>query len=159
MSETKVPSEASVSESLVERIISGDASAETEMVSRYQRGLGVMLFNRSRDRYLAEDVAQETWILVLKKLRNDELRDRRKLAAFIIQIAKNQLIMKQRSQKNHGSVDGEDHDYLPDDKPSPEQALGKAQLGKSVARMLDELKVDRDKELFCLLYTSDAADE
>ena len=54
MSENKVPNEASVSASLVERILSGDAAAEAEMVKRYQKGLGVMLFNRSRDRYLAE---------------------------------------------------------------------------------------------------------
>lgn len=152
MGENKIPSEASVSESLVERILSGDSSAEAEMVKRYQKGLGVMLFNRSRDRYLAEDVAQETWVLVLNKLRSDKLRDRRRLAAFIIQIAKNQLIMRQRSQKNHGSVDEEGSDSLHDTKLSPEQELGRAQLGQSVTTMLDELKVDRDREMLRRFY-------
>jgi len=152
MGENKVPSEASVSENLVERILSGDVDAEAEMVTRYQKGLGVMLFNRSRDRFLAEDVAQETWLLVLNKLRGDELRDRRRLAAFIIQIAKNQLIMRQRSQKNHGSVDEDGGDTLPDTKLSPEQELGRAQLGQSVATMLGELKVDRDREILKRFY-------
>jgi len=152
MGENKVPSEASVSESLVERILSGDTNAEEEMVKRYQKGLGVMLFNRSSDRSLAEDIAQETWVLVLNKLRGNELRDRRRLAAFIIQIAKNQLIMRQRSSKNHESVNEEEGSYLSDPKPSPEQALGRAQLGQSVSAMLDELKVDRDREILRRFY-------
>jgi len=66
--------EASIAKQLVERIIAGDSSAETEMVERYHRGLVAMLYNRSKDRNLAEGVAQDTWILVLQKVRNQELR-------------------------------------------------------------------------------------
>lgn len=152
MEATKIPSEASVSERLVNGVLEGSSAAEKEMVERYQKGLRVMLFNRSRDKQLAEDVAQETWLLVLQKVRGNQLRDKRKLAAFIIQIAKNQLIMKQRSQKNHGSVDEGEAGDVSDAKPSPEQALGQAQLGRFVAAMLDELKVDRDRQILKRFY-------
>ena len=148
----KTLSEAAVSESLVDRILSGDPGAEIEMVERYQKGLGVMLFNRARDRDIAQDVAQETWVLVLQKIRDNQLRDRKKLAAFIIQIAKNQLIMRQRNNQRHDSVSDDEAPEAVDTGFSPDKALGQAQLGQSVASMLSELSVDRDRELLKRFY-------
>ena len=148
----KTLTEAAVSESLVDRILDGDAGAEIEMVERYQKGLGVMLFNRARDREIAQDVAQETWVLVLQKIRDNQLRDRKKLAAFIIQIAKNQLIMRQRNNQRHDAVSGDEAPEPVDTGFSPDKALGHAQLGQSVATMLGELSIDRDRELLKRFY-------
>jgi len=144
--------EAEVSAGLVDRILNGDRAAETEMVKRYERGLGVMLYNRSHDAALASDVAQETWLLVLQKVRNNQLRDKKKLAAFIIQIAKNQLIMSQRKASKVQMVSEDGASEVIDEGVSPEQALVNSQLGHCVSRLLDELTVERDKQILQRFY-------
>jgi len=108
--------EAEVSENLVGRIIEGDQQAEQDMVLRYQRGLGVMLYNRARDHALASDIAQDTWLLVIEKVRSRQLRN------------------------------------LVDTKNSPEKAFVDGQLSQCVARLLDELTVDRDKHILRRFY-------
>lgn len=148
----KTPSEAEVSRDLVARIISGDQRAEHEMVERYQRGLSVMLFNRSRDRDLANDIAQDTWLLVLQKIRGNDLRDPSKLAAFIIQIAKNQLIMRQRGQNRYQHVSEDEAGEISDTGLTPESAVANHQLGQCVADLMRELTVDRDRELLRRFY-------
>ena len=76
--------ESEVSAYLVDRIIVGNPAAEQEMVSRYQRGLRAVLFQKTSDHFIIDDVIQDTWIVVLRRVRNDELRDPCRLAAFII---------------------------------------------------------------------------
>jgi RNA polymerase sigma-70 factor (ECF subfamily) len=133
-------------------MLDGDQSAEQEMVERYQRGLGVMLFNRARDRQLADDIAQDTWVLVLQKVRDNQLRDQTKLAAFIIQIAKNQLIMRMRSGSKRTFVTEDEVGEMPDSGKTPEQQLANEQLGDCVASLMGQLKVDRDREILQRFY-------
>ncbi|RBP49136.1 RNA polymerase sigma factor [Arenicella xantha] len=148
----KAPSEASVSHQLVARILDGDLSAEREMVERYQRGLGVMLFNRARDRELANDIAQDTWVLVLQKIRDNQLRDQSKLAAFIIQIAKNQLIMRMRSRAKQQFVTEDEVGEMRDPGLSPDKMMVNEQLGECVTSLMGELKVDRDRQILQRFY-------
>ena len=148
----KAPSEASVAQDLVTRILAGDRRAEQEMVDRYQRGLGVMLFNRARDRELANDIAQDTWLLVLQKVREDQLRDKTKLAAFIIQIAKNQLIMRMRTKSKRQFVTEDEVGELRDPGLTPDKQLATEQLGECVASLMGELKVDRDRQILQRFY-------
>jgi len=144
--------EAEVSENLVGRIIEGDQQAEQDMVLRYQRGLGVMLYNRARDHALASDIAQDTWLLVIEKVRSRQLRNPQKLAAFIIQIAKNQLIMRQRKESKNRLLSEDKIGEVVDTKNSPEKAFVDGQLSQCVARLLDELTVDRDKHILRRFY-------
>jgi len=147
--------EASIAKQLVERIIAGDSSAETEMVERYHRGLVAMLYNRSKDRNLAEGVAQDTWILVLQKVRNQELRDTSKLASFITQIGRNQLIMRYRASAKHQASDNDEIDDLADQQVlTPEQSLLNAQLGHTINALLDEMTQERDRDLIKRFYLS-----
>lgn len=144
--------ESQVSQELVGRIVSGDKSAETEMVQRYQRGLQVMLVNRSKDKYLAEDITQETWALVLGKLRKDELRNPERLAAFIIQIGKNQLIMHYRKQGKQRISDDSDLNSIESSDASPEQLIINQQLGDMMQEVLTELGQARDREVIKEFY-------
>lgn len=152
MGAMKAPSEASVAASLVDRIVKGDKQAETEMVERYQRGLVAMLFNRSRDKSRAEEVAQETWLLVLNKIRSGELRKPETLARFIVQIGKNQLIMNYRSLAKRAFVSDEDIPEPRDDSPTPEERAELRQFGESVHALLSNMSIDRDSELLRRFY-------
>lgn len=152
MGTTKNPGESSVAASLVERIASGDQKAEASMVDRYQRGLIAMLFNRSRDKALAEEIAQETWLLVLNKIRNGELRKPETLARFIVQIGRNQLIMHYRALAKRTFVSDDDVAELQDDSPTPEEGAEIRQFGESVHALLSNMSIDRDSELLRRFY-------
>ena len=145
-------SESKVAQDLVARILQGDSQAEERMIQRYQRGLFAMLFNRCRDKALAEDVAQDTWILVLQKVRDNNLRDSRKLAAFIVQIGKNQLIMKYRAAARHPHEGEGEMQQMADETPSPEQQMHNTQLGEAIASAMSEMSQSRDRDLLRRFY-------
>ena len=144
--------ESEVSTSIVERILAGDPQAEQEMILRYQRGLNAMLYNRCKDKALAEDVTQDTWLLVIQKVRGAELKNKQRLASFIIQIAKNQLIMKFRARDKHPHADQDEALEIADQTPTPEQELVNQQLASTVNQVLDELSKPRDRELIRRFY-------
>jgi len=149
--------ESEVSQSLVERILQKDRTAEAEMVQRYQRGLYVMLFNRAKNKALAEDIAQESLTLVLTKVRNNDLRDPTKLAAYIIQIGKNQLLMHYRQQSKFDIIDDADLDSITHGQAAhttPEQAAINEQLGELIQEVLSELKQTRDQDIIKGFYLS-----
>ena len=52
---------------LTKRISSGDRSAESELVSQYGGGLLIMLRQRTGDHQLANDLYQETFIIVIRR--------------------------------------------------------------------------------------------
>ncbi len=144
--------EAQVAESLVERILKGDQAAEHEMVERYNRGVLFMLRHRSKNQALAEDVSQETWRIVLQKVRAGDLKDHSKLSAFIVQIAKNQLLMYYRSShQTKVTLDENIEDSL-DISDQPQQVLEKYNLAQVVKKLVSELKTPRDRELIMRFY-------
>lgn len=140
-------SEAGISKALVERIVAGDKTAESEMITRYQRGVEVVLFQKSQDRFIIDDVLQDTWLVVITKVRNGDLRDSSKLSSFIVQTAKNQLVMKFRKQaKVEESLDNQ----LAEPKAtalSPQQESENAELGETINTVFKELNQERDRDI------------
>ena len=74
---------------LVERVRAGDVAAEEELVKTYRRGVFAIAAARTRDREAALDLTQEILIAALKALREGQLREPEKLAAFVHGIARN----------------------------------------------------------------------
>lgn len=140
------------STSLVERIQQGDSQAEREMVDRYSKGLNAMLFSRCHDRALSEDVAQDTWILVIKKVRQQELHDSARLTGFVMQIAKNQLIMAMRNRTKRIFLSVDDAAEVSDTGPTPDQSVINRELGKAISSALNEMSKPRDRELIKRFY-------
>jgi RNA polymerase sigma-70 factor (ECF subfamily) len=71
---------------LVGRILSGDVSAEAELVDRYHRGVSMILLRAAGQRSIAEDLVQDTFRLSLEKIRRGDLREPEKLSGFICNI-------------------------------------------------------------------------
>jgi len=64
-------------------------AAEEELVKTYRRGVFAIAAARTRDREAALDLTQEVLIAALKALREGQLREPEKLAAFVHGIARN----------------------------------------------------------------------
>jgi RNA polymerase sigma factor (sigma-70 family) len=74
---------------LVDRIRSGDSSAETELVHQFGRRLFVMAWARTRDREAARELTQDIMVAVIRSLRDGKLENAEKLPAFVHGTARN----------------------------------------------------------------------
>jgi RNA polymerase sigma-70 factor (ECF subfamily) len=75
--------------SLAERIRRGDISAETEFVCEFTRRIFVMAVVRTHDREAARELVQDVLMAVIAALRNGQLQNPHKLAAFVHGTARN----------------------------------------------------------------------
>ena len=145
--------EARIAEGLVERIRAGDAQAETELVNRYSRGVQFLLQHRSGDDQLASDLHQETFCVVLLRLREKGLADPKKLAAFVHRTAVNLFIgdyRKLRRRNTHADIDR----IVREADPSS-QALARVlqtERAQLVRKLISELRQERDRELLKRFY-------
>lgn len=76
---------------LAERIRSGDAAAEAELVRQYGRPVLIMMQVGTRDREAARDLVQDVLLAVLVAVRDGRLRAGDHLAAFVHGTARNRL--------------------------------------------------------------------
>ena len=145
-------SEGQIATELVEQIQKGDLASEARMVSRYKDGLFFML-RKSSNADIADEVSQETWAVVLQKVREGAINDPQKLAAYIVQIGRNQLIMYFRKNARNQGLDGQEASIEDQSIQSNAYASYESEeLTASVRQVLEELDTDRDKELLIRFY-------
>ena len=65
----------------------GDRTAFAQIIERYQRAVYAVAFSSLRDRALADDITQDTFVTAWRRL--DELRDPSRLPAWLCGIARN----------------------------------------------------------------------
>jgi RNA polymerase sigma-70 factor (ECF subfamily) len=157
----EAPGEPGGAAELVRRIQAGDPAAESELVARFSRGLLLMLRHLARDPTLADDLHQETFALVLAKIRRGEVREPERLAGFLRSTARNLFIADRRKEARYSSLDGDgEEDELrrpePADRgPAPLDRFLADEEARQVRRLLDELRFDRDRQLLFRFYLSD----
>lgn len=147
------PPEGDDPSALVERIRAGDPAAETELVERYRHGLSYLLRKVTGDPAASEDVLQETFQVVLRRVRAGELREPDKLSGFVRQTAKN-LAMRERHRSGRWKGAGE---WEPDRGPAdPEEGqlgrLLREEQARLVRRVLGELRNVRDRQILVRYY-------
>jgi RNA polymerase sigma-70 factor (ECF subfamily) len=92
---------------------SGREPAYRELVRRYERPVFALLFRMVRDRELAEDLAQETFIKALNAI--DSYRPEFKFSSWIFKIANNAAIDHlRRRELDTLSLDGSPHAETPE---------------------------------------------
>jgi RNA polymerase sigma-70 factor (ECF subfamily) len=148
--------EAEVAADLVRRIHAGDAMAETILVERYSRGLVTMLRRAAGDPALADDLHQETFRIVLERLRERGLEDPERLAGFLHRTAKNLLVAGYRKtarRKTDGEAEG--MEAVPDPSSGPLQERLREEEAALVRRLIGELETDRDREILYRFYLAE----
>ena len=90
----------------------GREAAYRELVRRYERPVFALLFRMVRDRELAEDLAQETFVKALNAI--DSYRPEFKFSSWIFKIANNAAIDHlRRRELDTLSLDGSPHPETP----------------------------------------------
>jgi RNA polymerase sigma-70 factor (ECF subfamily) len=143
-------------EELVARIRSGDRRAEERLIEVYGRGIAILLDRHTNGRPEAEDLFQDTFRLVLEKLRNDELREPSRLPGFIAQIARSLAIEHYRKAARRKTEP--DSDALADVPASgfgPLSDLLVRERSDLVRRVIEELGTSRDREILLRFYIAE----
>lgn len=137
---------------LVANIVKGSNVAEKELVEKYNDGLRSLLATRCQDDQTVDDVLQESWMVILRKLRAGDLKDSRRLSGFVTQVTRNQLLMTFRRQ-NTGHELADDLDQQAQQSFSgPMTFLENKQLGQVLAKLLEGMSKSRDRELLLQFY-------
>lgn len=140
--------------SLPARIRAGDARAEVELVQAYGRGVRLLLEQRVGGRDLARDLFQETFRIVLVRLRSPTLEPPDNLTSFIRQTAVNVALMdfRKRVRRQRFETHGVDLEAAADVLACPFTRLASEQLRADVRTVISELPVERDRELLWHFY-------
>ena len=148
--------EAQLSTELVQRIGQGDRRAEEELVRRYQRGLIYLLKRRTGDPQLALDIAQETFRIAIEKLRRSPLDQVERVAGFLRGTALNLVSAEVRKNARRAtSADSDAVDLAADDTAGPFDNVSAEQVQRLVRTLLNELPVQRDREILIRTYLED----
>jgi len=125
---------ATTDQEVVELARKGEEVAYRELLRRYQRPVFSLIYRMVRDRELAEDLAQETFVKVLNAL--DRYRPEYKFSSWVFKIANNASIDHlRRKELDTLSLEGGP------DATTPERVEATAlQLGDQAESPLDELE-------------------
>jgi RNA polymerase sigma-70 factor (ECF subfamily) len=144
--------DASAGEVLVDRIRGGDGAAESELVSRYARGVRMIISRGTRDRSIVDDLCQETFRIAIEKIRRGDVRDAKRLSGFMCGLARNITVDHFRRSRRADSVSATN-----ETDPAPNQLERLlADEGAGIARkVLSELDSHRDREVLFRFYVAE----
>ena len=152
MRSSAVISDVKFSQQIVNRILKGDMSAETEMVQRFQGRLYSSVYRVAWDKHVTEDIVQDTWVIALENIRASKLRDAKQLGSYIFRIGAYQLVMKYRADGKFNFGPEEETARLQDTDPGPDIILENTQFYRTVIVLMGKLRVKRDRELIGRFY-------
>ncbi len=139
-------------ERLTQRIHYGDKRAETLFCNTYYGSVRRLVTSLCKDPIQAEDVTQDTLLIVLLKLRNEGIDHPDRLTSYVHQTARFTLIggLRQGSQVSH-------YESMDDQEGSErtEQVVDGDERRTLVCRMIDSLEVERDREVLIRSYICD----
>lgn len=152
--------EAETAVAIARRIHAGEANAERELVERYSKGLLYHLRQVTRDSFLADDLHQETFRVVLLRLRSGALEQPEKLAGFILRTGRNLALGDTRRHARRG-------DYAPAELPAepPDPAPGqldhvlRREAAEAVQHLIAELDAERDREILLRFHVAEEEKE
>ncbi len=155
MSTSEELNQQEVAVALVTRIRAGDAQAETDLVNTYGRGLRYQLRRMTTDHALCDDLFQDTFQMVLTKVRAGDLREPEKLPGFIRKSAQNIYIADYRKKARRNTHTGHEETYATaDGSMGQDEAMERKQEAQLVRRIIGELGTERDRRLLYRFYVA-----
>ena len=139
---------------LAEAIANNDADAEKMLVGKYSERLLYILKRETRDSSTAEDLCQETFRVVLERLRKKRLAAPDKLAPFIIGVAR-KLLQAHRRASSRLALQSTLVEEVQDAEEAPFEQAVRLEESRLLRRAIQNLTVARDRELLTRWYLAD----
>jgi len=136
----------------LERLRSGHPETEQHFVTYFGRLILIKLRCRLRSWPQIEDVRQETFLRVLRKVRSPGgIRDPTRLGAFVVSVCNNVLLEQWHTQDRYRPTADEPDARAGTTGPDPEANLITEETKAMVRRVIGELK-DRDRDLLRAVF-------
>lgn len=141
---------------LLGHYLAGDSSAISKLIERHSRRVRDYIRMMVKDRDLAEDLFQETFVKVVRVIDEGRYVDSGKFLSWVLRIAHNQVIDHFRAQKQDKSISESDAGYdvlgtLRFAEHTVEDQLIAEQIAADV-RNLIELLPDEQREVVKMRY-------
>ena len=146
-------------EQLVCEYANGNNEAFDTLLIRYKQRLFSYIFQMVRDRDLADDIFQETFIKAITTIRQGRYSDMGKFSAWLYRIARNMAVDSFRAEKGENVVSADDADYdvlnrreLAED--TIEDVMVDLQIEEDLRRLVDRLP-DVQRQVLEMRYYQD----
>jgi RNA polymerase sigma-70 factor (ECF subfamily) len=141
---------------LAQRICAGDSQAEGDLAARLGRGVTQIIYRLTGNFAVAQELCQETLIIVLTRLRVRELDNPDKLPAFAAQTARNLVIADRRKERRRKTdPDNEAIDAVAAEAPGQEDDAQRESAAAAIRQVLTEMRSSRDRLLLVRYYLRD----
>jgi RNA polymerase sigma factor (sigma-70 family) len=140
---------------LVVSYLEGNEAALEMLIRRYKQKVMTSIYMLVHDRYLAEDIFQETFIKVIHSLRQGKYQHEGKFLPWVIRIARNLCIDHIRRRKKMPTItDGEGKDvfgYIKVDEPNAHDRIESSQTNSLLMTLIEKLP-DEQREVLILRH-------
>ncbi|KAA5537162.1 sigma-70 family RNA polymerase sigma factor [Taibaiella lutea] len=141
---------------LVQSFRLGDEAAITELVHRYQSNVYTSIYIMVKDKYVAEDLFQDTFLKIVNNIRNDKYSEQGKFLPWALRIAHNLCIDHFRRIKQQVRItlsDGTDFfSLLPMKEENVEERIMRQQTEFSVQQIIDHLPEEQREVVVMRIY-------
>lgn len=146
---------------LVNNYISGEESALSTLIQRHKRRVFSYIMHTVKDRALAEDIFQDTFIKVINTLKKGNYNEEGKFLPWVLRISHNLIIDTFRRDKRMPTIsggtndDGEDFDIfsvLGEHDRTAEQEIIQGQIRKDIRKLVECLPAEQREVLMMRHY-------
>jgi len=142
---------------LIREFLDGKPASLQELIERHQTRLYSYIFVMVKDKQLADDLFQDTFVKVINTLKLRNYNDEGKFIQWVMRIAHNLVIDHFRKQKklNYAEVANDKYnmmDTLRVTDPSIEDALVTEQIHKDVRLLMEYLPAEQKEVIYLRCY-------
>jgi len=140
---------------IISRYLAGDEFALNLLINKYESQVFSFILSKTRNRDLADDIFQDTFIKVVRSLKTGKYNDEGKFLPWIIRIANNLFIDYCRKKKRQsffsGTEDFDIFDVIKDESKNVEEKLVISQIHSDIKKIVEELP-EEQKEVLKMRY-------
>jgi RNA polymerase sigma-70 factor (ECF subfamily) len=141
---------------LVSRIRAGDQQAEVELIECYSPVVMSIIRREVGDAALTDDLYQESFRIILEKVRRGDVREAEKLPGFVCGVARNQVIKHfQRAVRQRKLAETEDALSISHPAPNQLEQLLQREKADIVRQILKEMTNERDTQVLFRFYLAE----
>jgi len=142
---------------LVQDFIKGNQASLEVLINRHRKKIYTYIILVVKDKYLAEDIFQDTFIKVIRSLKDGRYKDNGRFLSWVIRISHNLMIDHFRKEKQLSTISNDRYetDIFNSKKFSEltiEEEIVNDQITKDVRRLVQELPDDQREVIILRHY-------
>ncbi len=141
---------------LITQYLKGSERSLENLINRHQLQIFNFINSKVNDRDKSEDIFQDTFIKVIRTLKNGSYNEEGKFLPWVMRIAHNLVIDYFRKNSRIPIIENKEEfdifQFLSDTTPNAEVALVQEQVLKDIQNLVDELPEDQKEVLIMRLY-------